>query len=206
MSSYATQQATVAQGAGAYGGDQLLNQLLGDDTRRDALINALFGDPNRLFRNVPQFFSYIVSWIEQSGLQIPISQVFGFSQFNAQSARVDASETTTSTTYTDLTTAGPTVSGLSAGTYIVLFGAQASSSVATIASLMSISANAAAAVDGDSCATSVLTSNYQTAVAKAITATVSSSNNSFQCKYRTNGAATATFLYRWIVVLKAANA
>ena len=44
-----------------------------------ARIKKDFGNPNAVFQHAPQFFSYLVSYLEQSNLQLPIGQIFGAS-------------------------------------------------------------------------------------------------------------------------------
>lgn len=67
------------------------------------------------------------SWLEQNPPAIPIGNILGYNQFVASTkqATVATNESTFSGTYTDLTTPGPTITGLPAGRYILFYSCQA---------------------------------------------------------------------------------
>src|SRR3990167_8443773 len=90
---------------------------------------------------------YLVERIAMDGLQIPVSQLSGFTSFTAQAAEIVTEETTTSLTYTDLATVGPTKTGLPDGLYLLIYGAAMASSAAGNAVYVSVEVNAAAAAD-----------------------------------------------------------
>ena len=150
----------------------------------------------------PQALGQLVDYVAQSGVTIPVSQIIGFTTFTAQSAPlITASDTTTSTTYVDLAHAGPTLSNISNGKYVIAFGCNASNSGQN-ATYASPSVNGATPSDNDAC------SNAQAAsgsIARLTTATLSAGNNTVKIQYRT-AAGTATYLNRWMVLLKYTNA
>lgn len=202
---YTQPKAAIQNPGQASGQDALLNALVGDDDRKAALIQELFGDPNLLFRAAPQFFSYITSWIEQSGIQIPISQVPGFTQFTMQSATpVAAEETTASDVYVNLATTGPSITGIPAGTYMVAYGSRAHNTTGGGGCAMSVDVNGGGAADADAAET-FDTSDSSITIMRAVT--VSAANNTFTAKYRRLGTTgTAHFTTRWMIALRTANA
>ncbi len=142
-------------------------------------------------------------YFEQNPPAIPITSILGFTQFTASSSTVVTSESTTSTSYTDLTTTGPEVTGLSDGQYIVFFGANSSNNTAGASALVSVSINGAAASDNDFAG---MAGTDQMSVCKAVPKTLSAGgNNSVRLKYRA-GSNTASFARRWLVVLRYGNA
>lgn len=142
-------------------------------------------------------------WLEQNPPAIGISNILGFSQFTANSNSVITAETTTSASYTDLATVGPTLTGLPDGQYIILYGAASSSSATgTQTAFVSVSVNGATAVDNDGAENQ---NNAIASVARAITSTLSNGgNNTITLKYRSTSG-TATFAFRWLIALKFDN-
>lgn len=140
--------------------------------------------------------------LEQMGLNLPISNIIGFQQFTANIAEVATEETTTSATFTDLATTGPTLSGLPAGKYAILFGASAKAPAAQVA-YMGVSLNAAAASNSHVAENEAAS---QISIMHGLLTTLSLDNNSVQCKYRISGGASAgTWRYRWVIALKYDN-
>lgn len=142
--------------------------------------------------------SYLADRLALEGLMIPISQVIGFTQYNAEYATVTTQEGTTSAAYTDLATVGPTISGLPAGQYIVIFGAATSLSVAGTLGVAP-SYNADAPPTARELISQVV--GTFTPATKAITAQLTLASNTVQLKYATT-AGTATFIHRWILAFK----
>lgn len=90
------------------------------------------------------------TWFEGNPPAIPVTQVLGFSQFTAQAAtRIATSESTSSTSYTNLATVGPTIGGLPSGKYVFLFG---SILQGTAAPYMGLSINGSTPNDTDAIA------------------------------------------------------
>lgn len=115
-----------------------------------ALMQRVLAAASRNPNLIPaDFMSYLLDWIQTQRLQVPIGQVFGFTGFTFRAGvAVATPESTTSTSYGDLATPGPFLSGLSDGSYAVFFGAdvQAPSGSAAYAS---ISPNGATPSDDD---------------------------------------------------------
>lgn len=157
------------------------------------VLSAAYRNPNL----IPQdFMAYVLDWIQTQRLTIPIGQVFGFSQFTVNSAEVGTQESTTSTTYTDLTTAGPTLDGLSAGKYVILVGAVAMDASGQGAFI-------APSTGGDEAGGETQSSVFTSIMGVSTHALTSA--GSISAKYRSNGGGTCTFLNRWILALKYAN-
>ena len=110
----------------------------------------------------PKFKTWISEWIAINGLSIPISSIVGFQRFEDQLAAQDAAiaaaavtlesaldssdDSTTSTSYVDL--GGPSLAGLTAGQYVLLYGCRVQSNN-TVVHYYSPSINGAAASDAD---------------------------------------------------------
>lgn len=149
------------------------------------------------------FKQYFVEYLALNQPLVPIGQVVGFSQYAAQFAavRAGAEESTVSTAYTDLATVGPSLTGLSDGRYLLIYGGSSRNS-ATNTSAISPSVNGAAASDDNFARTAHAT---YTSVARAITATLQAGgNNSVTIKYRTT-AGTGFFAETWLIALRYAN-
>src|SRR5687768_3883968 len=82
-------------------------------------------------------------------VQVPITQVLGFSQYAPQRAFVAASQATGSTSYTNLATTGPSITGLPDGQYLAIVGAVMKNDTSGQLSLMSVAPNATTALDTD---------------------------------------------------------
>lgn len=152
------------------------------------------------------FLGYMVDYLALNQPQVPIGQVFGFSQYTAQLDQIltGATADTTSTSYTDLSTAGPTLTGLPDGQYLILFGAKIKNTTgAGNHSWMSFQPNATTALDAD--AIDVEVADFG-AFARATLKTLSNDgNNTVTCKYRV-GSGTGRYGTCWIAALKYANA
>lgn len=166
------------------------------------LFRACMNDP-LLFVPKP-FETWMVDRVAVSGLNLPIGQIIGFSQFTVQSDFVITSESTASLVYTNLATVGPTLTGIPDGQYLLAFGAQ--TSVTNDTASMSVSVNGVAASDNDS-ATIGTTGAVGGNIVRFISSTLSTGgNNSVTVKYRTNNGTVVPFLRRWLIALKYANA
>lgn len=154
---------------------------------------------------VPKAFeTWMTDRVAVAGLDVPIGQIVGFSQYTALSASVETLETTTSTSYTDLATVGPKLSGIPDGSYLIFHGCAARNTTAGDAAFQSIQTNSTAAADSDLAGVNY---NDLISVARVAVKTLSNGgNNEITCKYRANGGGTAGFARRWIVALRYANA
>lgn len=142
-------------------------------------------------------------WIEMRGLRTPISQVVGFQQFTAQVAPdVLTSEGTTSATYTDLATVGPSLNTLGNGKYLVAFGFTSVLSGSLIG-YMSPSVNGSGGSD-TTCAQGRTTAEMS--VMRIIPVTLASGTNTIVAKYRSVSAGNnVSFLNRWMIALRYGN-
>jgi hypothetical protein len=157
--------------------------------------------------NLPSsFWDYMVrKWLQSSPV-LPISQIFGFTQFTAQSAAVATSEATGSTTYADLATVGPTISGLADGHYVLLATSLISNSTGSVGSFASPSLNGSTPLDSDAAivVTSAAGVPQVTAIGASIQTLSSGNNNTIKMQYRV-GAGSGTFTYRKLIALKYGN-
>ena len=147
----------------------------------------------------------IVEYLEANPPRVPISQITGFTQFAATQAQVLTLETTTSTTYADLATAGPTISGLPDGQYLFLFGGHIKSSAGGTTALMSLSYDGSTPVDADSAGCA---NTDQAGVSRAVTHTLSgvvTGGHTVKAQYRMGSAGTGTYQNRWLVAIRYAN-
>ena len=155
----------------------------------------------------PQALGQLVDYITQSGIPIPVTQIVGFSGFTAKTASiVSATETRTSSTFGDLTTVGPTLSGLPDGQYLLLYGC--TSWIGTVGAgkgaNMSVQVNSASATTADQTVSQV---GNPVSVMVARTKTLNGGGNTITAKYAsTDNVATASFSDRWLIALKYANA
>lgn len=162
-----------------------------------------------IYEITPEALEQIAQWFEQRGIRTPISQVVGFSQFNAIPATdVAATQNTTSTTYTDLGTVGPSLTGLADGKYLLSFGCVMYGSNDN--GYMSPSVNGSGGSDGTSAqgggrddATDVLPAfSVMRSIAVTMTA---GGNNSVVAKYRSQSATGSDFSDRWMLALRYGN-
>lgn len=175
-----------------------------------SLIEKVLAKPEVISQVAPNFFAYMVDYLAVNQPFIPISQISGFSQFTAQYATVSTEQAITSSSYGNLGTTGPELTGLPDGKYLLIYGAALEgrpTDNATI-SWMSVSFNGAAASDNDGI-------RQQGALAipasRATVATLQNNgNNTVTAKYRwsssSSPASNPTASYRWLVALKYANA
>ena len=160
-------------------------------------LTKLLGSP----LDFPQPFK---DWLQDYvALQLPLIPYKNFlgAKLNIakSSAYIAASEGTLSATYTDLTTVGPTITGLVDGQYVFLYGAHVN---ANDLAWFSISINGAAASDDQGAMTS-----WQATLVRAHLATVKNANsNSVQMKYRNgHGGTTKSFSNRWLAAIRVAT-
>jgi hypothetical protein len=165
-----------------------------------------------VYQIAPEVLESIAQYIEQRGLRTPISQVVGFQQFNAIPATsIAAAEGTSSATYVDLATVGPSLSTLGNGKYLLLFGARFSGGSTQARGRMSVSINGATALDANGLLgggpDDVTNALPPTSLMLALPVTLSASPNSVVAKYRQDqgGANLAEFSQRWLVALRYGN-
>lgn len=157
-----------------------------------------------------EFGSWIAEYIAVNGLEIPVSQIRGFNQFQARSARITGGyQGTASTAYGNLATAGPELTGLGDGQWIFWFGADIEQDYDARA-YMAISVNGASATDTDSCHMGIDgTASGGTDIRGSITTAVfktldNGGNNTVTAKYRA-AVGSCNFDNRWIIGLRVGN-
>ena len=148
----------------------------------------------------PRFKSWLIDFIAVNIPQIPVSQIVGFKQVEqveVTTANVATSGTTTSGTYTDLASAGPEITGLRDGQYLIFFGCRYMWNSAAQVTYMSLSVNGSAASDADACTTVAAGAS---SVVSAVTKTLSNGNaNTLTAKYRTDAGTTGSYIERWLI-------
>lgn len=97
----------------------------------------------------PEFKRWLADYVATQVPKLPISQVFGYQLQRVRTAVVDTQQTTTSTSYTDLATTGPTLSQLANGFYLLVFGGDCSNASSAGDGYMAPSINGVAAADAD---------------------------------------------------------
>lgn len=145
------------------------------------------------------------TWLEQNPPSIPVTQILGFSQFTAQSApTIETNEATASTSYVDLATVGPQLTGLPDGKYVILFGCLSSTSVPGFGAGMSVQVNSTTPTTPETLVSLV---SSLTPGAFGLAKTLNGGgNNTLTAKYATGGGATATYQRRWMLALRYSNA
>lgn len=120
-------------------------------------------------------------------------------------ATVATSQTTTSTSYTDLATAGPAVTVTTGTKALVSIGVQMGTGTTGGAIAMGFGitgSTTVAAADSfataiDTCGANFINPGALTMIVTGLTA----GSNTFTGKYKTQGATTGTFRFRWITVV-----
>ena len=120
-----------------------------------------------------------------------------------QSATVATTQTTTSTSYTDLTTSGPAVTLATGTSALVTVAFQGYNSGAGYLSYMSVAVSGATTIAAaDSTAAVVRYDNNISASATFLLTGLTAGSNTFTAKYKTSTAATtATFINRHLTVV-----
>lgn len=164
-------------------------------------LRAALADP--LFSIPKTFETWMADRVAVAGFDVPIGQIVGFSRYTAQAADlIVAEESTTSTTFGDLTTPGPELTGLPDGNYLFLYGAAASGSVGGGAAAMSIQVNADAVALNDAAA-SQAPEFVSTAI--AVVKPLTENNNTVTAKYLSSNGDSVSFLRRWLIALRYSN-
>lgn len=204
------------------------NQLVAGSSTEQAAAKPKVTDADkelakRIFRPelVPDaFMAYLTDYIAVNQLPIPLSMIQGYPLTAPFHAEVSTSEVTSSTSYTDLSTAGPTITkgtaststalgttSLPDGIYLVMFGFSGFCNNKNHKAYMSISVNGAAASDADSCYTEGDGSSHGVSVSRAVVKTLTGGvqTNSIAAKFRTT-AGNSTFESRWIIAQRLTTA
>lgn len=155
---------------------------------------------------IPKTFeTWMTDRVAVAGLDIPIGQIVGFTQYTAQfDSKQDASiETTTSATYTDLATVGPTLSGIPDGKYVFVYGCSMKISAASSGAEMTIQVNSTVpSTDADAAETQQ--TQFTSAASFALKTLSSGGNNTVTAKYRASSG-TGSFYRRRLIGLRIGN-
>lgn len=185
--------------------DKVRTPARGDDVflspEENAFVQRILSRPE----SFPQaFWSAVIQKVALDGQPIPQSQISGSRRIPVSPATtINTPESTTSTTYTNLATVGPTIEGLSNGTYFLLFSASMAISGAVDFCFMAVMANATAIPnDNDAVATSSTAAFTHTGF--AVVVLDANNNNTLTVKYRTNSG-TSLFSSRRMIALKIGN-
>jgi hypothetical protein len=161
------------------------------------LVNSIFDFSN-------EALGELRLWLEQNPPATPVTSILGFSQFTAQTAVTAANQTRTSSTYADLATVGPAVTGLSPGNYLVLWGAAAFVNAATTSANTRVQDQ-----DGNTTTNAVVAGTASTAYTSIMGADIiklSKPNSSLTVKYSSSDNATqSSWLGRFLIVLRYSN-
>ena len=162
-------------------------------------ISKYLRDP---LRHPKEYKTWLQSYFELNPPLLPISQIVGFSGFTPKTNEVGGSyQSTTSTTFTNLSTTGPTVSDLPPGTYAVFFGCTAYVDIAGKEALMSFAVNGSTQSE-----TTIVAVTNAISVARLVLKTLTAPENTLLAKYAVSSGGTASFAARWLTALKVANA
>lgn len=159
-----------------------------------------------------EFWSSIINKVQMDIGKLPGSQIVGgVSNLRFGLDGIATSQSTSSSSYTDLSTVGPTLSGISNGSYLIMFGAVVSVVASVFNANMSIQVNDTSATDADCIQVGFAgpegpgvessTLSGMRAVLKTLDA---DNNNTITCKYKGNGIG-ASFLNRWLFYIKVGN-
>ena len=143
-------------------------------------------------------------YLEQAGLNLPISNIVGFQQFTFQPATtINTSEATTSTSFTDLATVGPSIQGLSKGKYAIFFGCQGQPTSPSAGVMSFTVTNVAAANDDDSI---VMSPGSNMSASRVVLKTLSvDGGNGVQAQYRSSNGDSCLLQKRWMIAAKYGN-
>ena len=164
----------------------------------------------RLFSFPEDFPPKFRSWVEQHlavNGSFTRGQVEGLTQFDPRAATPIAglNESTTSTTYTNLTTVGPELTGIGKGDYLLLFGSQVVTANNGEVGLVSVSINGVAAADSDALIVGSPGSTINASSMRVVAKELALASNSITMKYRSSLGNAVFFQNRWLFALKTGN-
>jgi hypothetical protein len=147
-----------------------------------------------------KFKSWLADYIGTNVPKMPIRHVYGFQVETVRVApTIVTAQACTSTSYGDLATVGPSLTGLANGLYLVVYGATANGA---IDSRQGVSINGAA-VNTDEELTHSFFFGGGALATSFMTRMTSDHNNSLVTKYRIDSAGSVNFEKRWLVAFKA---
>lgn len=152
-----------------------------------------------------EFWSAVNQKVALDGEPIPASQIQGGKTLPFYEATIiNSLETTTSTTFTDLSTIGPTLTNLSDGSYLVIGEASCHNDTDTLVSIMALQINDTAP-SGDSTTLFTAGTSSTQGAGVLLVDLRNNNNNTLTCKYRVNGASTGTWFHRRLYAFKVGN-
>ncbi len=153
-----------------------------------------------------EFGAWIKEYIAVNG-ELQQYQVTGLSQRTPRSDSVATQESCNWTSsYVDLATVGPQLTDLSAGVYLVNYGAQIITHESASQPYMGISINGAAPVDADSMFLLASSGSIYAPSSKSLIIPLTLPSNTLRCQYKRigSGASTGDFSGRYINAVKVA--
>jgi hypothetical protein len=160
-------------------------------------VRRLFGHPEDF---PPEFKEWLIDFIAVNIPQIPISQITGFGQYTAfVGTRVDGQNSTSSSSYVELDSGHPQITGLGKGSYLIYHGCALEASGALITARQSLKFNDEVAVS-DHAILGEGTSIHS--ASRVVQKTFDGSNNTIKCVYQQEGGGTAFFELRWLIAIK----
>lgn len=146
-----------------------------------------------------EFKSWLQDWIAVNIPKIPVSQIFGFKIQSVKTGpEVATAQSTSSTSFTDLATVGPTVENLVNGFYVVMFGANRSTTPFDPGIIMGLSIDGAAP---DTAQVANLNENNGGGIA-LVDLSGGDHQHTITAKYKVATAGTSTVSDRWMHALK----
>lgn len=173
---------------------------------------AALSDP--LFNVSKAFETWIIDRVAFSGLNVPIGQIVGYSLAAGQAApkvdNVTAEAHTTSAVYAAPNVsggAGPVLTDLSDGSYLVLFGGSGGGDFANnVTYHMGVSVNGSTPVDAESAEWGSDRGNTSGVMAVIAVLAAGGTSNVLTAVYRSSdGTDRGNVRYRWITAIKLAN-
>ena len=168
--------------------------------REKAVFRSLMADT---FLTTPEaHVTWILDQIALRGTPISVNQIQGFSGFQFQSAEVVTSEATSSLSYADLTTPGPTLSGLADGRYAVFIGGYFDTPLGNGGAIsLHVNGSPSTGFVGMGSQDARLACSSSNLSVQTLT---NDNNNTLTLKYYVSGG-TTTFSNRWLTAVKYAN-
>ncbi len=158
-------------------------------------------DLTSIYQCSSEFLGQLRLWFEMNPPAVPITSILGFSQFAAQFNGAPGSVSTTSATPVSLS-GGPSLTGLSNGQYLVLWGSASTGIAGTTDAQTYVYANGVA-----SSTLTTTDSSGPTSVMCAEIVSLSAGSNTLEVRYVSSagGANTSSFEFRFLIALKYSN-
>jgi hypothetical protein len=152
----------------------------------------------------PLVLGDIRAFLEQDPPRIPIKQITGWAQFQATTGFVAADESTSSTTYGALATAGPVIDKLAPGQYLLLFGGTCRIISGTGGNCnIGPSINGATPTGANTCWIGLFSTAADNSSAMGITTNLGQEGgNTVELLYRVQALPTGSFRNRWLIAVR----